>query len=106
MPRQGSGEPAVPTPSRSRDALRRRYRGLTCTLRHLMAPPGASLGPLPNCSATGPSTNLLSSTSTVLTPFNTTTRCGPLAVISYVFHRPPALGIGATLATLTMAPVP
>src|SRR2546427_11693199 len=24
------------------------YRGLICTLRHLMAPPGASLGPLPN----------------------------------------------------------
>src|SRR5205809_2977 len=70
------------------------------------APPGASLGPLPNCRANGPSACLSSRTSTVWTPFSTTVSCEPLAVISYVFHLPPAFGMGPTLATLTIAPVP
>jgi hypothetical protein len=43
---------------------------------------------------------------TVWTPFSTTVSCEPFAVISYVFHLPPALGMGETLAMLTIAPVP
>jgi hypothetical protein len=58
------------------------YSDLICTLRHLMAPPGASLGPLPNWRANGPCACLLSSTSAVCTPFSTTVSRAPLAVIS------------------------
>jgi hypothetical protein len=42
----------------------------------------------------------------VCTPFSTTVSSRPLAVISSVFHLPPALGIGDTLAKFTIAPVP
>src|SRR4051794_10780566 len=75
------------------------YSGLICTLRNLITPD-------PYCSANGPLACFESCTSTVFCPLSTTTRCGPCAVISYVFHLPPAFGIGSTLATSTIAPVP
>ena len=38
--------------------------------------------------------------------YEITVKLAPRAMICMVFHLPPALGIGETLATLTMAPVP
>src|SRR5688500_568962 len=82
-----------------------RYRGLICTLRHLIAPPGAPFSRLPNWREIGPSVNWRCWTSAVLVPLRTTVRFEPLAVISKVFHLPPAFGIGDTLETSTIAPV-
>src|SRR5215469_12237746 len=65
---------------------------LICTLRNFTTPE-------PYCSAIGPAPRCLEScTSAVFCPLRTTTRCGPCAVISNVFHLPPAFGIGSTLA--------
>src|SRR5262245_50636681 len=71
----------------------------TSTLRNLTTP-------APYCSANGPRACLVSMTSAVLMPLSVTVRCDPCARISYVFHLPPALIGVATLATLTMPPVP
>src|SRR5882672_2187182 len=57
VPIQPQPDPAFPFRGRHRN-LRSGYSDLLCTLRHLMTPPGASLGPLPNWSANGPCANL------------------------------------------------
>src|SRR3977135_642505 len=75
------------------------YSGFTCTLLHFNTHE-------PYFSGDGEFASLVSWTSAVFCPFRTTTRCGPCAVISKVFHLPPAFGIGSTLATSTIAPVP
>src|SRR5919108_3513677 len=87
--------PSVHLPP-SRQALGADYSGLISTLRNFTTP-------APYCRAIGPLANLLSWVSTVVVPLRTTVICGPLAVISKVFHPPPALGIGSTLATSTIA---
>ena len=75
------------------------YSGLTATLRNLITPE-------PYCSVNGPSSNRPLRKSTVFWPLSITVICRPLAVISKVFHLPPAFGIGLTSAKLTTAPVP
>ncbi len=65
----------------SRPTTMRLYIGLISTLRNLITPSFLS-ALAPSCSAITPLACLLSCTSTVLTPFKTTTRCGPCAVIS------------------------
>src|SRR5256885_5118105 len=74
VPVAGQTEGTVParlleSPDRAADGSAG-YSDLICTLRHLMAPPGASLGPLPNCRANGPSACLPSRASTVWTPLD------------------------------------
>ena len=56
-------------------------------------------------SAIGPFVNLSSLACAVTVPFNRTVNSGPLAVISYVFHLPPASTMASGLAMWTMAPV-
>ena len=76
-----------------------RYSGRICSLRSFTTP-------VPYWMEIRPLANLPSCPSAVLTPFIITLICGPFAVISKVFQRPPAFGSGGeTLATFTMAPV-
>lgn len=62
-------------------------------MRHVITPPDASFGPLPNCSAIGPLANMLSLIFTGYTPVDFTIRLMPFPVMTNVFHLLPALGI-------------
>src|SRR5581483_5267556 len=63
------------------------YKDLICTLRNLIAP-------APCCRAIHPSSNIPFRSSAVFCPLSTTVMSRPFAVISNVFHLPPAFGIG------------
>jgi hypothetical protein len=75
------------TGARAAGSARRCYSGLIATLRNLITP-------APCCSVNGPSTNRPLCSSTVFWPLSFTVTRRPLAVISKVFHLPPAFGIG------------
>ena len=66
---------------------------MICTMRHMITLPGASFGPLPNCSAIGPLANMLSLIFTCYTPVDFTIRLVPFAVMTNVFHLLPTLGM-------------
>src|SRR5689334_21346660 len=68
-----------------------RHSGLICTLRNFTVPS-------PYCSAIGPSLCSPLRAWAVFCPLNTMARSRPFAVISIVFHLPPAFGIGLTSA--------
>ena len=92
-------------PVTAKQPLEENQGDVICALHPMITTPGAFFGPLPNCSAIGQLAALLSLILTVCTPMNSTINSLSFAILKDLFHLPPVLGIGITLAKSTMAPV-